>query len=71
MTNGEAHMETKADKIASIAMGIIFLILGIWVLFDFPSDRELYQKVLLEIVVFGCSLTCFSVALFGIPGSRK
>ena len=67
----DGAMNTKADKIASIAMGIIFLILGIWVLFDFPSDREWYQTVLLEVVVFGCSLTCFSVALFGIPGSRK
>ena len=64
-------MNTKADKIASIAMGVIFLVLGIWVLFDFPSDREWYQKVLLEIVVFGCSLTCFSAAFLGIPGSRK
>ena len=64
-------METKADKIASVAMGVIFLILGIWVLFDFPGDRDWYQTVLLEVVVFGCSLTCFTVAFFGIPGARK
>lgn len=64
-------MNTNADKAAGIAMGIIFLVLGIWVLFDFPSDWEWYQKILLEIIVFGCSLMCFSAAFFGIPGSRK
>ena len=64
-------MNTKADKVAGIAMGIIFLFLGIWVLFDFPSDWEWYQKVLLEISAFGCSLACFAAAFFGVPGSRK
>ena len=66
-----AHMNTKADKVAGIAMGIIFFILGIWGLFIIPSDWAWYQKVLLEISVFGCSLGCFSAVLFGVPGSRK
>ena len=30
-------MNTTADKVAGIAMGIIFMFLGIWV-FSFPSD---------------------------------
>ena len=64
-------MNAKADKAAGIAMGIIFFLLGIWGIFALPGDWDLHQKVLLEIVVFGCSLMCFSAAFFGIPGSRK
>jgi len=68
---GGDKMETKADKVAAIALGTIFFFLGIWGLFTFPSDWEWYQKVLLEISVFGCSLGCFAALVFGVPGSRK
>ena len=64
-------MNTKADKVAGIAMGIVFLLLGIWGLFDMPSEWVWYQKVLLALAVFLCSLMCFSAAFLGIPGSRK
>ena len=64
-------MNTKADKVAGIVMGIIFFALGIWALFDFPSNWQWYLKVMLEISVFGCSLGCFAAVLFGVPGSRK
>ena len=64
-------METKSDKVAAVALGTIFFFLGIWGLFVIPSDWQWYQKVLLEISVFGCSLACFAALLFGVPGSRK
>ena len=64
-------MNTKADKVAGIAMGVVFLLLGIWGLFDMPSEWVWYQKALLRLAVFGCSLMCFSAAFLGIPGSRK
>ncbi|MDE2787531.1 MAG: hypothetical protein OXL37_12830 [Chloroflexota bacterium] len=64
-------MHTKADKAAGIAMGIFFFLLGIWGLFALPSDWVWHQKVLLEVLAFGCSLMCFSAAFLGIPGSRK
>ena len=64
-------MDTKADKIAGIALGTIFFFLGIWGLFISPTDWEWHHKILLEISVFGCSLGCFAAVLFGVPGSRK
>ena len=46
-------MDTKADKIAGIALGTIFFFLGIWGLFISPTDWEWHHKILLEISVFG------------------
>ena len=62
-------MNTKADKLAGIALGTMFFLLGIWGLFAIPGDWIWYQKVLLELAVFGCSLMCFTATLLGIPGS--
>lgn len=64
-------MNTKADKVAGIALGIMFLCLGIWGLFALPNDWVWHRKVLLEAAVFGCSIMCFSAAFLGVPGSRK
>ena len=71
MVREGAEMNTKADKAAGIALGVIFLLLGIWGLFDMPSGWVWYQKVLLALAVFLCSLMCFSAAFLGVPGSRK
>ncbi len=64
-------MNTNADKAAGIALGLMFLSLGIWGLFAMPSGWVWYQKVLLELAVFGCSLMCFTATFLGIPGSGK
>ena len=64
-------METKADKIAGILLGVIFFCLGIWALFVFPAGWQWYLRVLLEISLFSCSLGCFAAVLFGVPGSGK
>ena len=64
-------METKADKIAAIAMGILFLFGGVGSLFTLPAHWPWYLDAMFAIMVFGCSLMCFSAVLFGVPGSRK
>ena len=67
----DAEMNTKADKIAGIIMGVLFLCAGIYSLFILPPHWEWYTRVLYEIAIFGSSLGCFSLAFFGAPGSRK
>lgn len=64
-------MNTKADKLAGIALGTMFFLLGIWGLFAIPDGWIWYQKVLLELAVFGCSLMCFTATFLGIPDSGK
>ncbi len=64
-------MHTKADKVAGIALGIIFLSMGIASLFMLPAHWEWYMKVLYEIAIFSGSLGCFAAVFFGVPGSRK
>ncbi len=64
-------MNTTADKVAGIALGIIFFCLGIASLFMLPSQWTWYQDVMFGIAIFGCSLGCFAAVFFGVPGSSK
>ena len=68
---GGVYMETKADKIAGVVLAAIFFALGIWALFVLPADWLWYQKVLMEISLFGCSLGCLAAVWFGLPSGRK
>lgn len=64
-------MHTTADKVAGIALGIIFFLMGIASLFMLPSDWSWYQNVMFGIAIFGCSVGCFAAVFFGVPGSGK
>ena len=71
MIDEGAEMNTKADKVAGIALGIIFFAMGIASLFMLPAEWRWYQDVMFGIAIFGCSLGCFAAVFFGVPGSRK
>ena len=71
MVEGGAEMNTKADKVAGIVLGTLFLCAGIYSLFILPADWEWHTRVLYEIAVFGSSLGCYLLAFFGAPGSHK
>ena len=70
MMDEVADMNTKADKAAGIALGVMFLCLGIGMLFALPENWTWFQKALFELVLFGSSLLSFMLGVFGLrtPG---